>query len=171
MKLISKISIIITVLLSAINGFSQIENAQQLQSVFSNYFSIKDALVKTDANTASSKAAELITAIKTVEMNQLNAKEHTVWMKVVKDLAANAENIAKTKDVSKQRETFSLLSKNIYELAKVSIRDTPVYYQHCPMYNKGKGANWLSKENAVKNPYYGSQMLTCGKVQETIIVK
>jgi hypothetical protein len=29
-------------------------------------------------------------------------------------------------------------------------------------------ANWLSKENAVKNPYYGSQMLTCGKTVETI---
>jgi hypothetical protein len=36
------------------------------------------------------------------------------------------------------------------------------------MANYGKGANWLSKENAVKNPYYGSQMLTCGKVVETI---
>jgi len=36
------------------------------------------------------------------------------------------------------------------------------------MYNNGKGANWLSKEEAVKNPYYGSQMLTCGSVQETI---
>jgi hypothetical protein len=29
-------------------------------------------------------------------------------------------------------------------------------------------ANWLSKENTVKNPYYGSQMLSCGKTVETI---
>ena len=36
------------------------------------------------------------------------------------------------------------------------------------MANGGKGANWLSKENAVKNPYYGSQMLTCGSTVETI---
>jgi hypothetical protein len=36
------------------------------------------------------------------------------------------------------------------------------------MYNDGKGANWLSKESAIKNPYYGSQMLSCGKTVETI---
>jgi len=31
-----------------------------------------------------------------------------------------------------------------------------------------KKAVWLSNEKAIKNPYYGSQMLTCGKVVETI---
>jgi hypothetical protein len=36
------------------------------------------------------------------------------------------------------------------------------------MANKGKGANWLSLENKVKNPYYGSRMLSCGKVVETL---
>ena len=86
----------------------------------------------------------------------------------MKNLTANAEKIATSKDVAKQRETFALLSKSMYELAKASKQGTPVYYQHCPMYNNGKGANWLSKENAIKNPYYGSQMLTCGSTVETI---
>ena len=27
---------------------------------------------------------------------------------------------------------------------------------------------WLSEEQAIKNPYYGSSMLTCGKITETI---
>ena len=144
------------------------QNVPQLKTVFDNYFSVKDALVKTDAGTSSAKAAELVKAIKAVEMAKLSTEEHTAWMKVMKDLTANAEQIAASKDVAKQRETFALLSKNMYELAKVSKQETPVYYQHCPMYNNGKGANWLSKEEAVKNPYYGSQMLTCGSVQETI---
>ena len=56
----------------------------------------------------------------------------------------------------------------MYELIKVSKPKDAVYYQHCPMYNNGKGANWLSKESAIKNPYYGSQMLTCGSTVETI---
>ena len=75
---------------------------------------------------------------------------------------------AADQDVAKQRSAFAALSEGIYTLAKVSKQDTPVYYQHCPMYNGGKGANWLSKENEVKNPYYGSQMLTCGSTVETI---
>lgn len=144
------------------------QNAPQLKAVFDNYFSVKDALVKTDVAISSAKAAELVKAIKAVEMTKLSTEEHTVWMKVMKDLTANAEKIATAKDVSKQRETFALLSKNMYELTKVSKQETPVYYQHCPMYNSGKGANWLSKEEAIKNPYYGSKMLTCGSTQETI---
>lgn len=143
-------------------------NAPQLKAVFDNYFSVKDALIKTDGDTSSAKAADLVKALKAVEMAKLSTEEHTVWMKVMKDLTANAEKIAASKDVAKQRETFVLLSNNMYELAKVSKQETPVYYQHCPMYNNGKGANWLSKEEAVKNPYYGSQMLTCGSVQETL---
>jgi hypothetical protein len=51
---------------------------------------------------------------------------------------------------------------------QVSKQETPTYYQFCPMAKDGKGANWLSKENAVKNPYYGTMMLSCGKVIETI---
>ena len=56
----------------------------------------------------------------------------------------------------------------MYQLMKVSKTKTPIYVQHCPMANDGKGANWLSKENQVKNPYYGSKMMTCGKTVETL---
>ena len=144
------------------------QNQSQLKAVFDNYFSVKDALIKTDASITSAKATELAASIKAVDMNKLSAEEHIVWMKVMQNLITTAESIAKSKDVVKQRGAFAALSEGIYTLAKVSKQDTPVYYQHCPMYNGGKGANWLSKENEVKNPYYGSQMLTCGSTVETI---
>lgn len=144
------------------------QDQSPLKPVFDSYFSVKDALVKTDAATASAKATELAAAIKAVDMNKLSAQEHTAWMKVMKDLAANATSISTSKDVAKQRNGFAALSGNIYELAKVSKQDIPVYYQHCPMYNGGKEANWLSKENVIKNPFYGSQMLSCGSTVETI---
>ena len=144
------------------------QNTTQLKAVFNSYFSVKDALIKTDASASSAKAAELVKAIKSVEMTKLSNEEHTVWMKVMKDLTENAEKIAISKDVAKQRETFASLSINMYEIVKVAKQETPVYYQHCPMYNNGKGADWLSKEEAINNPYYGSKMLTCGSVRETI---
>jgi len=144
------------------------QDVLQLKAVFDNYFAIKDALVKTDGNTTSTKAKELLMAINAVKMDKLTIEEHAVWMKVMKDLAFGAEHISNTKDAEHQRNHFMALSKNMYALIKVSKIETPTYYQFCPMANDGKGANWLSKENAVKNPYYGSQMLTCGKVVETI---
>jgi len=144
------------------------QDVLQLKAVFDNYFAIKDALVKTDGNSTSTKAKELLRAINAVKMDKLTAEEHAVWMKVMKDLAFDAEHISNTKDASHQRDHFMSLSKNIYALIKVSKTQTPTYYQFCPMANDGKGANWLSKEETVKNPYYGSQMLSCGKTVEII---
>jgi hypothetical protein len=46
----------------------------------------------------------------------------------------------------------------------VKLSSEPIYQQYCPM----KKAAWLSNESAVKNPYYGSSMLTCGNVTDTI---
>ncbi|MBK6824962.1 MAG: hypothetical protein IPG87_19055 [Saprospiraceae bacterium] len=47
-----------------------------------------------------SKSKELLTAINTVKMDKLTTEEHTVWMKVMKDLTFDAEHIADTKDAS-----------------------------------------------------------------------
>lgn len=144
------------------------QKADQLKAVYDNYFAVKDALVKTDGAMASAKAKDLANAINTVKMDQLKNDEHMVWMKVMNDVKEDAEHISETKDTKHQRDHFVTLSKNIYQLIKVSKTETPTYYQFCPMANDGKGANWLSKENTIKNPYYGSQMLSCGKTVETI---
>ena len=144
------------------------EEANQLKAVFDNYFALKDALVKSDGTMASAMAKQLLNALNDVQMNLLSNEEHSVWMKVMKDLTFDTEHIEETKDVGHQRGHFNTLSDNMYQLLKVSKQDSPTYYQHCPMANDGKGANWLSRENAVKNPYYGSSMLSCGKTVETI---
>jgi Cu(I)/Ag(I) efflux system membrane fusion protein len=36
------------------------------------------------------------------------------------------------------------------------------------MADNNKGGFWLSKENKVKNPYYGSLMLECGSIKDSI---
>jgi hypothetical protein len=101
-------------------------------------------------------------------MGELAMDVHMIWMKEMNSLMAGAKNISETQDIKRQREFFVPFSKSMYEVIKVAKYDTPVYLQFCPMANDGKGANWLSKENVVKNPYYGSQMMSCGKTVETI---
>jgi hypothetical protein len=139
-------------------------DSSQLQTVYDAYFTVKDALIKSDAKLTSAKAKDLLTAITAIKMDKLKSNEHTAWMKVVKKLTADAKSISTSADLKKQRETFKSLSKNTYDLIKVSKSGEVVYKQYCPMAD----ADWLSKEKAVKNPYYGSSMLTCGNVVETI---
>jgi copper chaperone CopZ len=140
----------------------------KLKVVFDTYFLLKDALVKTDGKAAASVAKEVLTAANTVKMEELAMDVHMVWMKEMKGVMAGAKNISETQNIERQREIFIPFSKSIYELLKVAKYETPVYLQFCPMANDGEGANWLSKENAVKNPYYGSKMMSCGKTVETI---
>ncbi len=151
-----------------VNKAMYIQEANQLKAVYDNYFALKDALVKTDAVSAAAKASAMLTALEGVEMGKLNNEEHIVWMKVENNLKTDAKRIKENKDIDNQREYFISLSKAMYELVKAGKSAETIYYQFCPMANDGKGANWLSKESAIKNPYYGSQMLSCGKVVETI---
>jgi hypothetical protein len=39
------------------------------------------------------------------------------------------------------------------------------------MANKGDGGDWLSTEKEIRNPYYGDEMLECGRVAEEIKAK
>ncbi len=144
------------------------QEVSQLKVIFDSYFLLKDALIKSDGNLASTIAKDLLSNINSVKMEKLTNEVNVVWMKVLKDMIFDAEHIEETKDTGHQRDHFTSLSKNMYALIKVAKQNVPIYYQNCPMYNNGKGANWLSKESVIKNPYYGAQMLSCGKTLEII---
>ena len=124
--------------------------------VFAQYYAIKDALVSGNANLANTKA---IAFVKTVADDA--AVPEASRAAVIKDAA----KIAATKDLKKQREYFSSFSDQMFELAKsTKLNKEPVYKAYCPMAK----SSWLSNSSAIKNPYYGNAMLTCGKVVETI---
>lgn len=139
-----------------------------LSEVYSAYFALKNGLVASDGSAAATQAKILFDAVANVKMEVMNAAQHTAWMKYEQKLSADAGKIKDTQKVKQQREYFASLSKNMYEVMKVIKPETPVYYDHCPMYNDGKGGDWLSTEKAINNPYYGKQMLTCGSVTETL---
>jgi hypothetical protein len=152
---------------SNISSKSQVKK-EDLKLVFDNYFKLKDSLIQSNQKVAANASTELLTSINTVKINELEMEVHMVWMNVLEDMKQDATTISTANAIERQRKAFISLSEKMYQLAKVIKVGIPIYFQHCPMANEGKGANWLSKEKEVKNPYYGSTMLSCGKVVETI---
>ncbi|MFT3751276.1 MAG: DUF3347 domain-containing protein [Agriterribacter sp.] len=137
----------VTMLLSGYTIF-----AQDTDKLLSAYFSVKDALVATD-NKASAKAAgDFVDALKTSK--DFAQKD---------DLLKAVETMYKSTGIEKQRAAFEKISTIMWDIVKQSgPLSQDVYYQYCPM----KKAYWLSNEAAIKNPYYGSKMLTCGSVKD-----
>jgi hypothetical protein len=162
----NKIFFSVLFLLTFTFGYSQ--NNTSVKPVINAYIGLKDALVATNNEQAVLSASGLVKALSAVNTADLNAASNKTWGNISNDLINAAKLIQTSNDISVQRDQFVALSSNMYLLVKETKADVPVYYQFCPMANKGKGANWLSLENKVKNPYYGSRMLSCGKVVETL---
>lgn len=124
-------------------------------TIFTNYVDLKNALVKSDATGAQKTAAVL--------KNSLAAYEGC------EPTAEIAQKIASSNNLVVQRKDFTVLSADIIALLKnTEIEKGTIYVQHCPMANKGDGGDWLSTEKEIRNPYYGNEMLECGRVAEEI---
>jgi hypothetical protein len=137
----------------------------RVPEVLASYYVVKDALVKTDAKQAAVAATDLLKLLNTLDKSALSTTDQAMILPVKEKLIAETRSISVSSDIEKQRQSFSGLSSDMVALVKSTKGSgAPTYVQYCPM----KKATWLSKEPAVKNPYYGNAMLTCGKVTETI---
>lgn len=141
----------------AANKSSAQETSKSAQ-LLSIYYDIKDALVSGNASTASAKAGDFVKTLNGIDTKIVPEANRDA---LIKDITA----ISNSKDLKEQRVSFVPFSENMIALAKtVKLSTEPVYQQYCPM----KKASWLSGQQAIKNPYYGSSMLTCGSVKATL---
>lgn len=139
-------------------------NAQTtpVQSVLASYLKVKDALVKSDAQKTAEYASELMAAVYATDVAKLSAAESKSFRSEKETLLKFSDKIAKEKNIEKQRSAFASLSVSLWKVIKTSETTGKLYYQYCPM----KKSYWISAEENIKNPYYGSKMLTCGSVSD-----
>ncbi len=146
-----------------------LEFKEQLLNVSEAYLSLKDALVSTDARLAVEAANKIIEAISKVNMSLVQDDAQLYWMEQLNSLNAHGKNITSLEDIGKQREQFDFLSQVLINTIKVyGIPHDTLYVQHCPMAFRDTGADWLSNEKEIRNPYFGDKMMTCGVVKITL---
>lgn len=130
-------------------------NDDSASQILASYMKVKDALVESDAVKSADEANTLASLLANYK-----GCENTAIM---------AQELANSHDLAAQRAAFKSISKDligIYEHAPKA--SGTLYLQHCPMYDENKGGDWLSTSSAIRNPYYGDEMLTCGKVVREI---
>ncbi|MEQ1604008.1 MAG: DUF3347 domain-containing protein [Pyrinomonadaceae bacterium] len=138
---------------------------KQVGVTLTAYYGVKDALIDSKANVASAKANEILRSLDAVDATKMSPVQKTQWDKLEKLIRTDSVHINRNKEVEHQREHFMKLSNNMYALVfGFKANETEAYLQYCPM----KKASWLSKNKDIKNPYFGSKMLTCGSVKATV---
>ncbi|MEM7187789.1 MAG: DUF3347 domain-containing protein [Bacteroidota bacterium] len=123
-------------------------------AAYENYILLKTALVNTDAATTARHATNLMTDFANIGMEN--------------DALAATQTIYESTDVAVQREAFVAVTAAMEKLLEGAIESGVIYKQYCPMAFDFKGAFWLSNSKDIYNPYFGDEMLRCGKVDSEI---
>lgn len=138
---------------------------EKAEAILNDYFNLKDALVNDDNSKAKELGNTLVESLKSFDSSDYSDNEKSELKDIIEDATEHAEHIGES-DIKHQRGHFKTLSKNITDMVAITGTDMKIYEQFCPMYDGGTA--WLSTKKEVRNPYYGSQMLKCGKVQREI---
>ena len=154
---------------SSMGGGMKMEFSKEAQNTFGDllqvYLELKDALVASDPEKTqklAQKGAGMASTISGLPMDGMG-KSH------MSQLTIQFNDMASKSDLEGQRDAFVLLSQNMIQVGQqMQGLNVKLYVQQCPMANQNNGANWLSLDAEIRNPYYGEAMLKCGSVVSVI---
>jgi hypothetical protein len=120
------------------------------------YFSIQKSLASDSIKGVSGSAIEITKISRQLAGTQKKYKTQLIALE-------NAANKLSAADLKSARAGFGELSDALITYLKAAGSKTNLPFQfYCPMVKK----NWLQPDKAIRNPYYGSIMPTCGEMVE-----
>ncbi len=141
-----------------------------LQFVYDYYLLVKESLVNDDFSRAIAAAKKMHQKLTSVDMALFKGQSYQNWMQFQNDLNENLKNAEKSSNLEEFRISFQQLSNHMILMTKTfnqPFKQT-LYILHCPMADNNQGADWLSTEMEVRNPYFGASMLKCGSVKQEL---
>jgi hypothetical protein len=124
---------------------------EPVKSVLDDYLKIQGELAQDSIKGVDGQASAIAKAVKGDDMKMLSP-----------DVATQAETLAQAKDLKTARAAFKPLSASLVKYLADNKAGAGTYHEaYCPMVR----ANWLQTGKAIKNPYMGKSMLTCGELK------
>ena len=140
-----------------------------LSVVLRNYFAMNENLVQDEASGAADASEKLMVSLKEFKASGLSEEEQKEVNEILESAIENAEHISKNAgEISHQREHLVSLSTDVKDLISIVGTSQKLYEDFCPMANNNEGAIWISSKEEISNPYMGSSMPKCGKVNRVI---
>lgn len=140
-----------------------------LSLIIEAYLDLKNDLAADNSTDAAKSGSKLLIAVKGFDKTSLAESQQTEFAEIAESVIENAEHITNNaNEIDHQREHLVSLSEDMSDLIAMVGTDRKLYEDYCPMANNNKGATWISELKEISNPYMGSRMPTCGKIQNEI---
>lgn len=146
---------------------------QSFEKMLAAYYAVKDALVAGDTVKAGTAARELASAADGLKLDELKGDTSGAIKLTAKDYAGtisgSAQALAKEKDLKAKRTEFKMIAESVYSIFRtVKYTGHKIYWHYCPMAFDNQGAYWVNADTTIRNPYFGSEMLECGSVEDSL---
>jgi len=136
----------------------------EMDSVLTRYFALKDALVESDSDLSKEKAEELSSLTRDVMDEVLEPENQGLWLGIAQIIRNETDNLIAENDIDEQRIHFESISTAMINMVEsFNPVGYTIYHQSCPMVRNGS-ADWLSREEEIRNPYHGDRMMNCGEI-------
>ena len=142
---------------------------KNLAVLFHIYFDLKNALGDDSADKARQYSQALKAQLLATGKHSLEGEHHLFWMDQYEYMEESLEELVNDATLDGLRVHFEPLSEAFIATARtLGAIGMTWYVAYCPMVDNNRGAYWLSETEQIKNPYFGSMMLRCGEVRETL---
>ena len=101
-----------------------------IDSLLSAYFTMKDAFVNGDSNTAKAASAKLVLLADSGSLAELKKDTSGIYesaLMQMSDVKANAESMVKQTDLTEMKQDFRMIGESIYPLLKTIHYDGKYY--------------------------------------------
>jgi hypothetical protein len=150
-----------------------------VNKVLTSYYALTNDFVNWDSVAISNHASDLKANLEAVNFDELKKDTiiHQTAVTFIDASKGELETIIQPADLTIKRHALNNLSDNMYNLLRTIHYDrSKIYLQECPMaFNDTEPGVWLSKTDAVKNPYLGLHhpkykggMVECGGPKDTL---
>jgi hypothetical protein len=150
-----------------------------VNKVLTSYYALTNDFVNWDSVAVSNHASDLKANLEAVNFDELKKDTiiHQTAVTFIDASKGELETILQPADLTTKRHALNNLSDNMYNLLRTIHYDrSKIYLQECPMaFNDTEPGVWLSKTDAVQNPYLGLHhpkykggMVECGGAKDTL---
>ena len=140
-----------------------------LAAIVNAYLEVQVALAADDFEGARA-AGKTLAAVVDKFAPEAPTDAAEVWLSLRQKFRTHAKDVDEAQDIDRARAVFRDASRSmstlLHRFGNPTQKELRIAY--CPMAFDNEGAEWIQATQSVKNSYFGSMMLMCGEIRETI---